>query len=234
MGTPTDFDFNQSLIIAEGLWNRGMVNFPEEPVRLSSGLLAPVYADTRRLTGSPVFWHRIVGALAGKITDVFSINLLYKSGDELVLAGIELGSVFHASALAYRMNLPGITIRKTVKGHGTSSLIEGMTAEEIRGRKVVIVEDVVTLGGNCLYAAKVLKEAGAEIFGCLAILSHELPGINDKLTQEFSLFRFLVTSRQVALCGLRKWNEGDSKGVRPEVFVRFENWQKDPFGWLDQ
>lgn len=227
---PTNIDFGSPERLAEGLFGR-YVSFPEEPRRLSSGLLSPVYADMRRLTGRPFFWHRIIDALSGRVILLVPGKMLYESGGEIVLAGVELGGVCHASALAYRMNLPAVIVRKEAKDHGTRFLIEGMSAEEVRGRKVVLIEDVVTLGGSCLRAVEILEQAGAKVLGALSILSHSLPGVEERLRQEGRFFRSLVTSNDVARHGFRKWNKGDADGLSPEKLISFEAWREDPFGW---
>lgn len=80
--------------------------------------------------------------------------------DTEVLAGLELGGVPVAAALSMRTGLPAAFVRKAAKPYGTMKLAEGA---DVRGRRVLIVEDVVTTGGQVLIAAAALRELGGQV-----------------------------------------------------------------------
>lgn len=65
--------------------------------------------------------------------------------DTEVLAGLELGGVPVATALSLATGLPAAFVRKAPKSYGTAKLAEGT---EIEGRRVLVVEDVITTGGQ--------------------------------------------------------------------------------------
>ena len=66
------------------------------------------------------------------------------------LAGLELGGVPLATMISQVTGLPAVFVRKEAKTYGTCQLAEGA---EIEGRRLCIVEDVVTSGGAILDAA---------------------------------------------------------------------------------
>src|SRR5271154_6400971 len=76
------------------------------------------------------------------------------------LAGLEMGGIPIATLLSQFTGLPVLFVRKKAKEYGTCKIAEGGT---VRGRKLLIVEDVVTSGGAILDAAQALRDEGAEL-----------------------------------------------------------------------
>ena len=93
-----------------------------------------------------------------------------------VLAGLELGGVPVATALSLATGLPAAFVRKEAKAYGTAKLAEGAAIE---GRRVLIVEDVVTTGGQVVASAADLRARGASLVAALCVIdrsagSHQL------------------------------------------------------------
>lgn len=82
------------------------------------------------------------------------------AGDVDVIAGPELGAVSLAAATSIASGKPFAIVRKGKKGYGTDKLLEGV---DVKGKRVLLVEDVGTTAGAALAAVEVLVEAGAEI-----------------------------------------------------------------------
>src|SRR5207344_172761 len=78
--------------------------------------------------------------------------------DTELLGGLELGGVPIATVLSARTSLPTLFVRKQAKQYGTCKLAEG---PEVAGRRVTLVEDVITTGGAVRDATRALREAGA-------------------------------------------------------------------------
>lgn len=134
---------------------------PEKPIRFKSGILSPVYIDNRCLPFHPQAWHSVIGGFRA---------LIEASGlDYDVIAGVAVGGVPHSSALAYTVSKPSVFIRKEAKEHGTQKRVEG---GEVNGRRVLLVEDLVTTGGSSLSAVDALREEGAMVTDVLAIVSY--------------------------------------------------------------
>ena len=148
--------------VAQALLEIDAVGFsPSEPIRFKSGILSPVYVDNRRLSFHPSQWQTVIEAFA---TIIESAAITYD-----IIAGIAVGGVPHSSALAYHLHRPSVFVRKEAKAHGTTSRIEG---GDVSGKRVLLVEDLVTTGGSSLSGVSALKEAGATITDCMAIVSY--------------------------------------------------------------
>jgi orotate phosphoribosyltransferase len=148
--------------IAAALLDIGGVGFRlTAPITFKSGILSPVYCDNRTFPFHPAKWREVIAGFrsvltAGRIPCD-------------VLAGLETAGIPHSAALGYAASLPSVFVRKQAKEHGTRSRIEG---GDVRGRQVVLVEDLVTTGGSSLSGVEALREAGAEVADCLAIVSY--------------------------------------------------------------
>jgi orotate phosphoribosyltransferase len=89
------------------------------------------------------------------------------------LAGAELGGIPLVASAAMASGLPCVLERNQKKEYGTAKQLEGKLED---GDKIMIVEDVVTSGGQVLESADVLKQAGAEIIKIVAVIDREEGG----------------------------------------------------------
>lgn len=134
---------------------------PDRPITFASGMRSPVYMDIRRLIGVPSAWRTVIEGLGERIGAL--------DGGVEVVAGVAAGGIPHSAAVAYEAGLPSCFVRKEAKGHGRGRAVEGA---DVRGRRVVLVEDVVTTGGSSLEAAGALREAGGEVTMCLSVAGY--------------------------------------------------------------
>lgn len=123
---------------------------------LRSGRTATTYFDKYLFEADPVLLAEVAELAAPLIPE----------GVE-VLAGLELGGVPVATALSLRTGLPAAFVRKEAKAYGTAKLAEGA---DVEGRKVLIVEDVITTGGQVVASARDLAERGADLVGVLCVI----------------------------------------------------------------
>jgi len=114
---------------------------------LRSGQVATEYFDKYLFESDPV----LLGRVADRMVD------LVPAGTEL-LGGLELGGIPIVTALSVRTSLPALFVRKQAKTYGTCKLAEG---PEVSGRRVTLVEDVITTGGAVRDATVALRERGA-------------------------------------------------------------------------
>lgn len=91
---------------------------------------------------------------------------LVPAGTE-VIAGLELGGVPVATALSLATGLPAAFVRKEAKSYGTAKLAEGA---DIEGRRVLVVEDVVTTGGQVVSSTTDLRSRGAIVSEVLCVI----------------------------------------------------------------
>jgi orotate phosphoribosyltransferase len=128
---------------------------------LRSGQAATEYFDKYLFESDPALLGRVADAMLG----------LVPVGTEL-LGGLELGGVPIVTALSARTGLPALFVRKRAKEYGTCKLAEG---PDVAGRRVTLVEDVITTGGAVRDATRAVRGAGAvvEVVVCAIDRSHE-------------------------------------------------------------
>src|SRR6202000_767432 len=95
------------------------------------------------------------------------------------IAGPELGAAALAAAGSLASKLPFFIVRNAKKDYGTSKTIEGKLE---KGDKVVLVEDIVTTGGQVIEAIKNISEAGATVVKVIVALDR-LEGGKENILQ---------------------------------------------------
>ncbi len=152
-------------IVANSLLDIDAVVFtPEAPVTFKSGIVAPLYVDNRRLPFEPEAWHRVIDGFRAEI-EIRGLNFD-------VIAGIETGGIPHSAALAYAMQQPSVFVRKQPKEHGMKRRVEG---GDVAGKRVLLIEDLVTTGGSSLSGVEALRDEGADVIACMTIFSYGFP-----------------------------------------------------------
>lgn len=134
---------------------------PQEPFTWASGWHSPIYCDNRRILSHPELRAQVAQWLADKATE------LYPEAE--VVAGVATGAIAHGVLAADRMQKPFVYVRPKPKDHGTGSQIEGELAP---GKKVVVIEDLISTGMSSLAAVKALRDAGAQVLGMVAIFTY--------------------------------------------------------------
>src|SRR5690349_13775194 len=116
---------------------------------LRSGQVSHEYFDKYLFESDPALLARVADEMVG----------LVPAGTEL-LGGLELGGIPIVTALSTRVLLPALFVRKKAKEYGTCKLAEG---PDVAGKRVTLVEDVITTGGAVRDATNALREAGATV-----------------------------------------------------------------------
>jgi orotate phosphoribosyltransferase len=129
---------------------------------LRSGAVSKEYFDKYRFEAEPTLLRSIAEALAPLVP-----------GDAEVLAGLELGGVPLATMLSQVTGLPACFVRKEAKTYGTCQLAEGTAVD---GRRVAVVEDVVTSGGQVVASCGDLRKRGAVVDVALCVIDRESGG----------------------------------------------------------
>jgi orotate phosphoribosyltransferase len=129
---------------------------------LRSGTVSNEYFDKYLFEADPPLLREIAEALAPLVPD----------GTE-GLAGLELGGVPLATMLSQVTGLPALFVRKEEKTYGTCRLAEG---GEVEGRRLTVVEDVVTSGGQVVTSCGDLRERGGIVETALCVIDRESGG----------------------------------------------------------
>lgn len=190
---------------------------PHEPITFKSGLRSPVYVDNRCIPFWPSQW--------GVVLEGFRQVIEVQGIEVDVIAGIEAGGIPHSAALSYILGKPSVFVRKATKEHGTRSRVEGGT---VSGRRVLLVEDLVTTGGSSLAAVQALREAGAVLQDCLAIMSYGFAQAAEAFAAADVRF-FSLTSFDAILQEARRLGS-----VEQSTLATVEDWLRDPHGWVER
>ena len=123
---------------------------------LRSGQLASTYFDKYLFEADPELLAAIAAHMAKLVPDTTE-----------VVAGLELGGVPVATAISLATGIPAAFVRKAAKTYGTAKLAEGA---DVAGRHVLIIEDVITTGGQAAVSAAQLRELGATVDTVLCVV----------------------------------------------------------------
>ena len=124
---------------------------------LRSGRKSSYYIDKYRFATRPDVL-REVGRLMGEHATQLNVDRI---------AGAELGGVPLAAATSLACGRPYVLIRNQKKEYGTAKQMEGELQE---GDRVLLVEDVLTTGGQVLEAARTLEAAGATVVRIVSVI----------------------------------------------------------------
>ena len=131
-------------------------------VILSSGKEADYYVDLRRVT---------LDAVAAPLVGQAMLEAT-KEFDYEAVGGLTLGADPVATAMMHEAKKQGrmlnsFVVRKEGKAHGLQRRIEG---PDVKGKRVLAVEDTSTTGGSVLTAVEALNEAGAIVVGVAVVV----------------------------------------------------------------
>lgn len=132
---------------------------------LTSGAVSDYYIDIKKASTEP----KILKIIAQQMRD-------YTKGYNM-LAGMELGAVPLVVALSLETGLPYVIIRKEKREHGTGKQIEG---GDVKGKSVLVVEDVTTSGDSVIKTIQILRENDADVEKVLVVVDRE-SGAREKL-----------------------------------------------------
>ncbi|WP_191298346.1 orotate phosphoribosyltransferase [Lentzea cavernae] len=159
-------------------------------VTLSSGKEADYYVDLRRAT-----LHHAAAPLIGKL-----LRQLTSDWDFVAVGGLTLGADPVAYAMMHSAGADGdvldaFVVRKANKAHGMQRQIEGI---DVRGQRVLAVEDTSTTGGSVLTAVAALREHGADVIGVATVVDRGT-GAKEAIEAEGLQYRYLLDLNDLGL-----------------------------------
>jgi len=157
---------------------------------LRSGALSNEYFDKYQFESRP----ELLSAIAEEMKE-----LIYEPFD--ILGGLETGGIPLATAISLRTGVPAIFVRKKAKEYGTRLIAEGIN---FTGRKVVVVEDVVTSGGQVAISVEELRKAGADISLAVCVIDREAGGAEALAKNNIRLLPLFKMSelKKIAVAGI--------------------------------
>lgn len=148
---------------------------------LRSGLKSNDYFDKYLFESDPYLLENIVMIMSLKMP---KMPLYYDA-----FAGLEMGGIPIAVHLSYLFSIPAVFVRKKAKEYGTKKIIEGIS---VKDKHVIIVEDVVSIGGQIILSAESLRKEGAIVDNVVCVIDREM-GATEKLKAEGLTLKPLFT-----------------------------------------
>ena len=158
-------DKDLDTLLAENLLSINAIKLqPDSPFSWATGWNSPIYTDLRMSLSYPRVRNLIKVEMSRLIMENF--------GDADVIAGIATGAIAHGALVADSLSMPFVYVRNTPKDHGLENLIEG----DIKpGQKVVLIEDQLSTGNNCVRSLNTITEAGGIVVGVVVIFNYNFP-----------------------------------------------------------
>lgn len=125
--------------------------------KLRSGQISHEYFDKYRFEAQPKILAQIAKAF-GSLVKEYQFD---------ALAGLETGGIPLATALSLEIDSPTCFVRKEAKNYGTCQFAEGL---EIKDKHLLVVEDVVTTGGQLIQSIQDLRSAGAKVTQAVCVI----------------------------------------------------------------
>ncbi len=129
---------------------------------LRSGKISNEYFDKYRFESQPELLKEIAIQMNSNLPKEYDY-----------LAGLEMGGIPIATAISFEAAKPAVFVRKHAKEYGTCQFAEGA---DVKGKKLVIIEDVITSGGQAIISATDLRNFGAEIDTVLCVIDRQSGG----------------------------------------------------------
>ena len=184
------------------------------PFTWSSGWKSPIYCDNRLALSYPVIRTYIKKNLAE------AVKLNYPDAE--CIAGVATAGIPQGTLVADELGLPFVYVRPKPKEHGMGNLIEGKIE---KGKRAVLIEDLVSTGGSSLKAAQAMKDAGFKVIGMVAIFTYGF----DAAEKGFE-------EANISLTCLSDFNHllqqaVTSKYLDENQLIYVKSWRLDPANW---
>jgi orotate phosphoribosyltransferase len=195
--------------------------YREQPFVFVSGRISPVYIDCRKLLSFPAEREYIANGLAQKVESDIGCDKID------VVAGGETAGIPYAAFVAHLIKKPMIYIRKQPKGYGGTKQIEGILEP---GKRVLLVEDLITDGLSKLRFNIGIRGAGAKMTHCLCVFDYA----SDRLSQHEG--KLNLAKNDIDLHVLANWDDVLDAGLAKSYFTEEQKNQivsflQDPENW---
>ncbi len=187
---------------------------PANPFTWASGWKSPIYCDNRLTLSFP--------KVRDFIRDEFVRQIQEHYPEVEVIAGVATGAIAQGVLVAQALNLPFVYVRPSAKAHGMGNQIEGHLP---KGKKVVVIEDLISTGGSSLKAVEALREADAHILGMLATFTYDFPLAQNNFKS--AKCPLIVLSDYHALLDYAK----AVNYVEEEYLETLKEWRENPSQW---
>ena len=187
---------------------------PEQPFTWASGWKSPIYCDNRKVLSFPYTREFIKSEMS---------NIVFSDFPEAeLLAGVATAGIAWGAMAADQLKLPYVYVRPKPKEHGLGNQIEGFFE---KGQKVVVIEDLISTGKSSLEVVEVLKKAGVEVIGMVAIFTYGFDVAVKAFADAQLPFKTLTNYETLLQLAVEKGT------VSPEQQSILLNWRENPAQW---
>ena len=202
-------------VIAEKLLQVGAVKLsPSAPFTWASGWKSPIYCDNRKVLSFPFIRDFVKSEMCNVSFEQFP--------DAEVLAGVATAGIPWGAMAADQLKLPYVYVRPKPKEHGLGNQIEGSFEP---GKKILVIEDLISTGKSSLQVVDVLRNAGAEVQGMVSIFNYGFDVAVNNFENAGVQFKSLTNYGALIELALEKGI------VKPEEEAILLEWRKDPSVW---
>jgi orotate phosphoribosyltransferase len=186
----------------------------DKPFTWASGWKSPIYCDNRKILSFPFIRDVIKSEMC---------NIIFQSFEKAdMIAGVATAGIPWGAMAADQLKLPYIYVRPKPKEHGLGNQIEGFYEP---GKRVVVVEDLISTGKSSLQVVDVLKNAGLEVEGMVSIFNYGFP-IAKASFEKYNLTLKSLTDYESLI------DLAIEQGlVKEEDQKTLLNWRADPENW---
>lgn len=138
------------------------------------------------------------------------------------IAGVATAGIPQGALVAQELGLPFIYVRSKPKDHGTGNMIEG---EIMEGKRVAVIEDLISTGKSSLQAVDALRAAGYDVAGLAAIFTYGFDVAAENFKQ--AKCRYVTLSNYTALL---KYAE-EQQYISASQLELLNQWREDPANW---
>jgi orotate phosphoribosyltransferase len=185
-----------------------------QPFTWASGWKSPIYCDNRKSLSFPFVRDFIKSEMCNVIFQYFE--------KAEMIAGVATAGIPWGVMAADQLKLPYIYVRPKPKEHGLGNQIEGFYEP---GKRVVVVEDLISTGKSSLQVVDVLKNAGLEVEGMVSIFTYGFEKAKESFEQYNLTFKSLTDYDSLIALAVEKQSlsDADQKALL--------NWRADPAHW---
>jgi len=186
----------------------------ETPFTWASGWKSPIYCDNRKTLSFPYIRDFVKSELCNVVFEKFP--------EAEMLAGVATAGIAWGAMAADQLKLPYIYVRPKPKEHGLGNQIEGFYE---KGKKVLVIEDLVSTGKSSLQVVDVLKNAGIEVIGMVSLFTYGFDVAQQAFEQYKLPYHSLTNYETLIALAIEK---GIVSADQQTVLL---NWREDPANW---
>lgn len=184
------------------------------PFKWANGWYAPLYCDDRKILSYPKIRDFIRIELARTIAEIYP--------DADVIAGVATNAIAHGVLVAEQLGLPFVYVHPTPKDHGLENQIEG----DLRPRQnVVVLENQVNIGKNCLKVVEALRNNGCNVLGIVTIFDYGFSSTRKNM-EKAEIDLISLTNLETVL-----HHAENLEIINVEQSKAIQQWQKKPSKW---